>query len=347
MQDTKPEKPVDEEELEIERKMVKVISLMPKDLQNRFKALKVLSDRRSKMNDQFEEEQKVLSEATETKKKPLYEKRQLIIKGEETNFAERAKTFDARHDQLLKELEGVKTESEDIPEVDVKHLVAKPGISDFWFKAIKNCRMFQDNIEEKDEEILKHLTNVESERSSDPETLVIRFFFSENEFFTNSELTMKLFYDKDRDETEKIESTAIEWKEGKDATKKKIKKKQKNKKTGETRTIVKTVEGKSFFNAFITMEAPKDDEDDDSQGDAEEGPREKFEMAINTAEDVDEVLIPDALEYYLGIQEDIDDDSDAEDCCEEVDGKQVCKKKAKKGGESDGDDSGEGEGDKP
>ena len=36
--------------------------------------------------------------------------------------------------------------------------------------------------------------------------------------------------------------------EGKDTTKKKIKKKQKHKKTGETRTVVKTVDADSFFN---------------------------------------------------------------------------------------------------
>jgi hypothetical protein len=40
-------KPVDDEEKEIEQKMIKIISLMPKEVQNRFKVLKVLSDKRS------------------------------------------------------------------------------------------------------------------------------------------------------------------------------------------------------------------------------------------------------------------------------------------------------------
>lgn len=44
----------DPEEREIEQKMVKVISKLPKEVQARFKALKVLSDRRSKLNDLFE-----------------------------------------------------------------------------------------------------------------------------------------------------------------------------------------------------------------------------------------------------------------------------------------------------
>ena len=49
--------------------------------------------------------------------------------------------------------------------------------------------------------------------------------------------------------------TTIEWLEGKDPTKKKIKKKQKHKKTGETRTVVKTVDAESFFNIFKDRKA--------------------------------------------------------------------------------------------
>jgi nucleosome assembly protein 1-like 1 len=48
----------------------------------------------------------------------------------------------------------------------------------------------------------------------------------------------------------KTEATEIEWLEGKDTTKKKIKKKQKHKKSGETRTVMKTVDAESFFNLF-------------------------------------------------------------------------------------------------
>jgi len=50
------------------------------------------------------------------------------------------------------------------------------------------------------------------------------------------------FRDDDKQEVVETEGTVIDWKDGKDLTKKKIKKKQKNKKTGETRQIVKTVD---------------------------------------------------------------------------------------------------------
>jgi hypothetical protein len=56
----KPAGEIDPDEKEIEQKMIKIIGLMPKDTQNRFKVLKVLSDKRSKLSDQFENELKVL-----------------------------------------------------------------------------------------------------------------------------------------------------------------------------------------------------------------------------------------------------------------------------------------------
>jgi hypothetical protein len=66
---------VNDEEKEIEQKMIKIVSLMPKEVQNRFKVLKVLSDKRSALSDQFEEEIKALDAKIAAKKKPLYEQR--------------------------------------------------------------------------------------------------------------------------------------------------------------------------------------------------------------------------------------------------------------------------------
>lgn len=52
------------------------------------------------------------------------------------------------------------------------------------------------------------------------------------------------------DYPKKTEGTVIEWEQGKDLTKKEIKKKQKNKKTGQSRVVTKIVEAESFFNIF-------------------------------------------------------------------------------------------------
>ena len=85
--------------------------------------------------------------------------------------------------------------------------------------------MISELVKEKDEEILKHLYHLEAERLDNPKALLVKFFFNTNEFFTNDILSLKIFYRGDQDDVEKIEGTEIKWNEGKDPTKKKIKKK--------------------------------------------------------------------------------------------------------------------------
>jgi len=114
----------------------------------------------------------------------------------------------------------------------------------------------------------------------------------------------------DDQEFEKSEGTEIKWKEGKDITKKTVTKKQKNKKTGKTRSITKTVDADSFFNFFKTI-TPKDapeEEDEDAEGDED---TERLALNFNVALTIQEEIIPYHLEYYLGLRtgdEDMDDD---------------------------------------
>lgn len=197
--------------------------------------------------------------------------------------------------------------------------------------------MIWDLVKEKDEEILKHLKDVDTVRTTEPQkTLSVNFHFNENEFFDEKLLNLKIFYKGDDDDVEKIEGTVISWKEGKDPTKKKVKKKQKHKKTNETRTIVKTVEAESFFNVFTSRVAPTEDANLESEEEHEL--QDKIDMAMNLAEDVEDVLIPDALEYYLGLNDDLygdmEDDEEDEDDDEDGDGgdSDDDKKKQKKGG---------------
>ena len=79
---------IDDDEKEIEQRMIKVIAGMPDKVQARFKVLKVLSDKRSKLSDEFDKEIKEIEQKIAAKKKPLYELRAKIISGEHTDFAE-------------------------------------------------------------------------------------------------------------------------------------------------------------------------------------------------------------------------------------------------------------------
>lgn len=90
----KPAPEMSAEEREIEQKMLKVITQMPETVRPRFKVLHMLSDERSKINDEFEREIKELEQKMLAKKKPLLEKRDLIVMGEVTAFDEYIPIFD-------------------------------------------------------------------------------------------------------------------------------------------------------------------------------------------------------------------------------------------------------------
>jgi nucleosome assembly protein 1-like 1 len=70
------------------------------------------------------------------------------------------------------------------------------------------------------------LTNVTASEASDPPTTTVELTFKENDYFTNEKLTLKVqFKDDSKDEVAETFGTIIDWKDGKDVTNKKIKKK--------------------------------------------------------------------------------------------------------------------------
>ncbi len=233
---------MDEDEKEIEQKMIKVISQMPDKVQARFKVLKVLSDKRSKLSDEFDKEIKLIEQQMAAKKKPLYDTRAKIISGEHNDFTDYKAKFDEAHAKVETEhaetVAKKKEEKEEAPEevkaVDVENLKGKAGIPDFWWRAIKNNQMIFELVKEKDEAILQNIRHVESERSdatpgdaSSRSALTVKFHFNDNEYFSEKVLTLRIVYRPDtEDEVERIEGTPISWAdESKDPTKKKIKKK--------------------------------------------------------------------------------------------------------------------------
>ena len=76
--------------------MVKVISKMPAVVQNRFKVLHMLSDERSKINDEFEAEEAALRTKILARKQPKFDERENILSGEVTEFAEYMAPYEER-----------------------------------------------------------------------------------------------------------------------------------------------------------------------------------------------------------------------------------------------------------
>jgi len=182
----------------------------------------MLSDQRSKINDGFNKEAKILEAKFAAKKQPLFETRKQIISGEVTDFAEYIPKFEETHSKLEKLVSGIvkteddadnKEEEEKEPE-NVDHLKDKQGIPDFWEKAIKNNKMIMQTFKENDEKLIPHIKSLEAVKYEVPKSLEIKIQFSENEYFTNEELTLKLKYKGDTEEVVATEGTSINWKDG-------------------------------------------------------------------------------------------------------------------------------------
>jgi hypothetical protein len=182
-------------------------------------------------------------------------------------------------------------------------------IKGFWRKFIENSGIYHGV---QDGPILEHLTHVEISDETDKEdptisSMILTLDFSPNEFFKNAQLKTKLV--SKSGENQKSEGTAIEWTNN--PTIKKTTKTQKNKRSGQTRTITKETQLKSFFEIFGNYSAEDADDKDDGKDDEEAATMNIWELS-QTLDQVND-YIPYALEYYLGVVDEDDDDGDEGD----------------------------------
>lgn len=177
------------------------------------------------------------------------------------------------------------------------------AIPAFWKGFITNADFYHGEC---DEAILAHLVHIDAKTDVDEtdagkKIVTISFDFSENEFFENKNLWVKLH--SENDEAVRSEASEIKWKNN--PTVEKTQKKQKNKRSGQTRIIHKEVQKRSFFELFNKYEADEDEEADKNQ-DEEAGNMNLYilEETINDILD----MMPYALEYYLDARPDEDDE---------------------------------------
>jgi len=128
-------------------------------------------------------------------------------------------------------------------------------IEGYWQKVLSNAGLVKEHIGADDEALMKSIENISVIDEEGTDNFTIVFDLADNEFITNKQLTKKFFIKKDA--PTKSDGTKIEWK-GKNLCVKEVKKKQKNKKTGQQRVVTKTVDAKSFFNFFRTIEECED-----------------------------------------------------------------------------------------
>jgi len=270
------------------------VESLPTPIRRRVDGLKGVQKEHSKLEAQFQEEVLELEKKFFAKFTPLYEKRSKIINGQAEPTEEEIKTGEAeREDSDDDEEEKPKPdEEEEAAAADVK------GIPEFWLSAMKNSSL-AETITDRDEEVLKDLTDIRMEYLDRPGFRLI-FEFAENAFFTNKTLSKTYYYQEENGYGgdfiyDHAEGEKIDWKEGQDLTVKVESKKQRNKNTKQTRVVKKTIPTPSFFDFFNPATPPSDDDEE-----IDEDIEQKLELDYQLGEDIKEKLIPRAIDWFTG-----------------------------------------------
>lgn len=204
------------------------IESLPAPVRRRVAGLKGIQKDHAKLEAQFQEEVLELEKKYFAKFTPLYQRRATIINGaaEPTDLE-----VDAGKGEEEEEDADVKTEEASKKEDDKESPAA--GIPEFWLSAMKNQISLAEMITDRDEEALKHLTDIRMEYLDRPGFRLI-FEFAENEFFNNKTISKTYYYKEENGYGgdfiyDHAEGTKIDWKSDKDLTVRVESKKQRNK----------------------------------------------------------------------------------------------------------------------
>ncbi|KAL6740807.1 hypothetical protein Aduo_014126 [Ancylostoma duodenale] len=297
------------------------IGTLPMAVKKRVCALKKFQLDSIEVEAKFYERVHQLEKEFEAEFNKLYEQRRKIVAGEYEPNDEESKLpiIHGLEENEIKELND-KSQPDD----------GSKGIPSFWLNVLKGSDMTQDMIQDHDEPILKHLTDITTSIEVDPHGFTIYFHFSPNEFFSNTVLKKQYFLEIKPDAEDpfgfdgpsvvRAVGDTIQWNDGKNITKKVVKKKLK-KGANAGKFITKTVKADSFFNFFDTIVPPTEDHknEDDEEDDSHELMRADFEIGQVLRDNI----IPRAVLFYTGeadlgddmfdLGEDADDEDEEED----------------------------------
>lgn len=203
------------------------IESLPVSVRRRVAGLKGIQKEHAKLESQFQEEVLELEKKYFAKFTPLYQRRSTIVNGtvEPTDDE-----VDAGEEE--DELADAKEGDEEQGKTEDKQ-TEMSGVPEFWLSAMKNQISLAEMITERDEEALKHLTDIRMEYLDRPGFRLI-FEFSENEYFTNRTISKTYYYKEESGYGgdfiyDHAEGDKIEWKTDKDLTLRMESKKQRNK----------------------------------------------------------------------------------------------------------------------
>jgi len=306
------------------------IESLPKVVKRRIKGLKKLQFEVIKIESKFYEEVHELECKYAEQFAPLFDRRREIVTGgveptdsdcdwpsdEEEELAADLTKKAVLNDEEKKEETAKEAGDKDKEEEEEEK---PPGVPSFWLTIFKSTDMLSEMVQDHDEPILEHLTDIKVKFSkADPMGFTLEFFFSANEYFTNTVLTKEYILRSEPDTTEpftfegpeivKCVGCKIDWVKGKNVTQKLVKKVQKHQSRGTRRTITKTVQTDSFFNFFNPPEVADGEEPDE---DTENILAADFEIGHFIRERV----VPRAVLYFTGeaLEDEYDDDEEGEE----------------------------------
>jgi nucleosome assembly protein 1-like 1 len=182
----------------------------------------------------------------------------------------------------------------------------KAGLENFWLRVLQHHVVIGSTIEEHDEDVLRHLVDVKSSVvEGGYGSFQVVFTFEPNDYFEEETITATVHA---KDDASELTLTNITWKPGKNVTMHTITKKQRAKRTGQTRTITREVPQPSFFWLFRSKSEMKGEADDE-----EEEEEDDEEQRISTLEVLHTCIIPNAVRYYTGEAPDGSSDADEGD----------------------------------
>lgn len=203
------------------------IESLPAPVRRRVAGLKGVQKEHAKLEGEFQEEVLQLEKKYFAKYTPLYEKRAKIVNGATEPTEDEIKA--GEQDGEGEEDETVKGETDE----SAKSSEGMAGIPEFWLSAMKNQVSLAELITDRDEPILKLLTDIRMEYLEQPGFRLI-FEFAENKFFSNKLITKTYFYQEESGYGgefiyDHAEGDKIDWKAGEDVTVRIEQKKQRNK----------------------------------------------------------------------------------------------------------------------
>jgi len=291
------------------------VSHLPNVVQNRIKALKNLQLDTVKAECEYYKEVHALD--------VKYQKRYDEINKQRTNII--AGTYEPSGAEI--EWKDPETEESDtealtngIDKVKIDMDENTKGIPKFWMYTLKNANSdaLMDLIETHDEPVLEYLSDITVKLNHPANNgFTLYFHFNSNPFFTNTVLSKEYTLREDPDPDAPLEfdgpeiisctGCKIDWVEGKDVTKTKIKqlKISRGKKSGKEGD--KDEKAESFFNFFSPPQIPEDGKEDEMSDDE----RATLAIDFDVGFAIKEKLIPRAVLYFTG---EAFEDDDFEDC---------------------------------